>query len=338
MNTSSNKVLHPTAIAHPNIAFIKYWGNADDSLRIPLNGSISMNLESLTTRTSVQLDAELQSDQVSINGLDTDPTSTLRISNLLSIVRQLAGQQDFARVVTTNNFPSGSGIASSASGFAALAVAASSAYGLRLTELDLSRLARRGSGSASRSIPGGFVEWQAGTSDADSFAFSIAPTNHWDLVDIIAVIDAGHKKTGSTEGHHLASTSPLQIARVADAPLRIALCRKSILERDFDTFAMIVEQDCLLMHAVMISSTPALIYWQPATLDIIQKVIALRDQGLPVCFTIDAGPNVHILTPSRNQPEVLAALHKISSIQSILVSSAGGGARLVEDKEDGCYN
>lgn len=338
MNTSINKVLQPTAIAHPNIAFIKYWGNADDHLRIPVNGSISMNLAALTTRTSVQVDAELQSDQVSINGLIADQISTIRITRFLSIVRQLADRQDYARVVTTNDFPAGSGIASSASGFAALAVAASSAYGLRLAESDLSRLARRGSGSASRSIPSGFVEWQPGTSDADSFAFSIAPPSHWDLVDIIAVIDEGHKKTGSTEGHHLANTSPLQTARVADAFHRITSCRKSILERDFDAFAMIVEHDCLLMHAVMMTSTPALLYWHPATLEIINRVISLRSQGLPVCFTIDAGPNVHVLTQSQHQLEVLSELQKLSSIQSILVSIAGGGAHLVEATEDGCYN
>ena len=157
-------------------------------------------------------------------------------------------------------------------------------------------MARRGSGSACRSIPTGFVEWQAGTSDEDSFAFSIGDPDHWDLVDIIAIVDPSHKKTGSTEGHHIAKSSPLQLSRVEDAPRRIHICRTALQERDFSSFANIVEQDCLLMHAVMMTSEPNLIYWKPATLDLITKVVELRQQGLPVCYTIDAGANVHIIT------------------------------------------
>ncbi len=136
-------------------------------------------------------------------------------------------------ISSRNNFPSGSGIASSASGFAALALAGSTAYGLHLTEKELSCLARRGSGSACRSIPTGFVEWQPGTTDEDSFAFSIGDPDHWDLVDIIAIVDPSHKKTGSTEGHHIANSSPLQLSRVEDAPRRIQICRKAILEQGF---------------------------------------------------------------------------------------------------------
>ena len=177
-----------TALAHPNIAFIKYWGNRDNDLRLPANGSISMNLEGLNTITTVRFDASLPGEQVNINGRSTHGAVSQRVSNLLDEVRRMTGMHHFAQVDSENNFPSATGIASSASAFAALALAASKAAGLDLDEIALSRLARHGSGSACRSIPGGFVEWFAGKGDTDSFAISIAPPEHWDLADCIAVI------------------------------------------------------------------------------------------------------------------------------------------------------
>jgi diphosphomevalonate decarboxylase len=312
------------AIAHPNIAFIKYWGNRDNSLRLPVNGSISMNLDSLTTQTTVEIQPDLLEDKLIINGRNAARKATERISVLLDLVRKMAKRNEYALVSTVNNFPVGSGIASSASGFAALALAASTDYGLHLSEKDLSRLARRGSGSACRSIPTGFVEWQAGTSDNDSYAFSIAPKEYWDLVDLIAVVDKSHKKTGSTEGHQLAYTSPFQHSRVEDAPRRLQICRNALLERDFASFAEIVQLDCLMMHAVMMTSTPDLMYWKPATLEVIQIVTSLRAQGLPVCYTIDAGANVHIITLQANQSIIQDEIQKMNSVHSILVSGPGG--------------
>ncbi|HEX6035675.1 MAG TPA: diphosphomevalonate decarboxylase, partial [Anaerolineales bacterium] len=230
-----------TAQAFANIAFIKYWGNRDNTLRLPSNGSISMNLDGLYTRTTVSFQPSLPFDELIINGHEVTGHGLDRISYILDIIRGMANIYDRAEVMSENNFPSGAGIASSASAFAALALAGSRAAGLNLSEPELSRLARRGSGSASRSIPGGFVEWQVGTNDEDCFAFAIAEPGHWDLVDCVAIVSAVHKKTGSTEGHSLAWTSPLQAGRVADAPRRLDICRKAILERDFDTFASIVE-------------------------------------------------------------------------------------------------
>ncbi len=278
----------------------------------------------MTTQTVVEIQPVLLEDKLILNGRDAARKSTKRISQLLDLVRNMSGRNEYALVSTVNNFPVGSGIASSASGFAALAMAASTAYGLHLSEKDLSRLARRGSGSACRSVPSGFVEWQAGTSDADSYAFTIAPTDHWDLVDLIAIVDKSHKKTGSTEGHQLAYTSSFQHSRVEDAPRRLQICRQAILERDFASFSSIVELDCLMMHAVMMTSSPGLMYWKPATLEIIQKVTSLREQGLPVCFTIDAGANVHIITLKENLSIIQAEIQKMTSVQSLLVSGPGG--------------
>ncbi len=319
-----------TAQSHPNIAFIKYWGNRDNTLRLPSNGSISMNLDGLFTRTTVSFQPSLPYDELIINGHQIVAKGLERVSSILDIVRGMAGLEKMnAEVMSENNFPAGAGIASSAAAFAALALAASKAAGLHLSESELSRLARRGSGSASRSVPAGFVEWKMGTSEADSFAFSIAPTNHWDLVDCIAIVNAAHKKTGSTEGHAIAGTSPLQNARVEDAPRRLAICRKAILNKDFDSFANIIEHDSDIMHAVMMTSNPPLMYWQSGTVDIFQAVREWRESGLPAAYTVDAGANVHVLCPREQAEAVEKRLRELPGISDVLVAGVGGPARIV---------
>lgn len=319
-----------TALAFANIAFIKYWGNRDHSLRIPSNGSISMNLAGLETRTQVRFDLDLPADSLVLNGQPASDAALTRAGALLDRVRQMAGISHPAEVVSENNFPTGAGIASSASAFAALALAACAAAGLHLDEAELSRLARTGSGSACRSVPGGFVEWQAGSRHQDSFAFTIASPEYWTLVDCIAIVSSEHKPTGSTEGHALANTSPLQAARVADAPRRLDVCRRAIRTRDFEALAEVVELDCNLMHAVMMTSTPPLLYWQPATLAVMEAVQRWRAAGLPVCYTIDAGPNVHVICEVAYQARVEAMLAEIPGVGQVLSAGPGGSARLVD--------
>lgn len=318
-----------TAVAHPNIAFIKYWGNHDHLLRLPLNGSLSMNLAGLETRTRVEYDSRLRADTLAINGRQVTGPGLERVTAILSTTRRLAGIETFARVESSNNFPTGAGIASSAAAFAALSLAATRAAGLDLDEVALSRLARRGSGSACRSIPTGYVEWLPGTDDSSSYAVSIASPDHWDLVDCIAIATSRQKQTGSTRGHELAETSPLQNARVLDSPRRLDLCRTAILQRDFDTFAAVTELDSNLMHAVMMTSTPILLYWQPATIAILHQVPEWRLQGLPVCYTIDAGPNVHVITLAAHAAQVANMLAKIPGVEQVLQAPAGGPARQV---------
>ena len=317
-----------TARSHPNIAFIKYWGDRDPRLHIPANGSISMNLGGLFTRTRVTFDPELHHDRLRINNHEPKGPALKRVSGLLSLVRQRTGIEWFAEVISENNFPTGAGIASSASAFAALSLAATAAAGLDLDEAQLSRLARLGSGSASRSIPGGYVEWQVGTGDEDSYAYTIAEPAHWDLVDCIAIVSQGHKSVGSRDGHALAETSLLQSSRVADAPRRLDICREAILERDFDALAEIAELDCNLMHAVMMTSTPRLIYWQPATLAVIQAVQEWRGEGLAVFYTIDAGPNVHVFTLQGQVQRVMEQLSQLPGVETVLIAHPGGPARL----------
>lgn len=319
-----------TAQANPNIAFIKYWGNRDPELRIPTNPSLSMNLDGLFTRTRVSLKSTYTADSLLINGSQVNGEGLSRVSGFLDLLRTNYGINFFACVESQNNFPTGAGIASSASAFAALALAASTASGLHLSEIELSRLARRGSGSACRSIPTGFVEWKAGTNDKDSYAFSIAGPDYWDLVDCIAVVSTGHKPTGSTQGHALADSSPLQAKRVVDAPRRLETCRNAILDRDFAALAEVVEQDSDMMHAVMQSSIPPLMYWLPATREVMRQVQAWRASGLPVCYTIDAGPNVHVLTLAAYAPEVVANLNAIQGVRKVISAQPGGPAHLVD--------
>jgi diphosphomevalonate decarboxylase len=318
-----------TAIAHPNIAFIKYWGDRDPAIRLPENGSISMNLEGLETRTQVVFDPGISEDKLWIDGESFFGEALERVSKFLDLVRTMAGVDQKAEVKSQNNFPMGTGIASSASAFAALALAASTALNLKLSEKELSRLARIGSGSACRSIPGGFVEWQAGKCDADSYAYSIAPADHWRLVDHVVVVSTTQKNTGSKAGHLLALTSPLQASRVADSPRRLAICRQAILKQDFEAFSAIVEVDSNMMHAVMMTSNPVLAYWQPLTLEIMHQVRALRQQGLPVCYTIDAGPNVHVLCLESTAAQVYHWLRDIPGVSQVFTTRPAGAARLV---------
>ena len=323
------KPFQATAIAHPNIAFIKYWGNEDDQLRLPANPSLSMNLSSLQTVTTVTFTEELADDELMINNKRITGPALERVSSQLDLVRTQAGLRWPARVASESNFPVGSGIASSAAAFAALSLAGAAAAGLRLDEAALSRLARRGSGSACRSVPGGFCQWLPGD-DGASFATSIAPATHWDLSDLVVVVSREHKPVGSTGGHHLAQTSSLQAARVAGAWSRFEACREALLARDLATLGPIIEEDAVIMHAVMMSSRPPLYYWNAATMALIEATQRWRAEGLPAYFTIDAGPNVHLICEPSHAETVERQVRKIPGVQDVLTSNPGGPARLMD--------
>lgn len=318
-----------TAIAHPNIAFIKYWGNRDDSLRLPQNGSISMNLAELSTRTMLTFDPSLPRDIFDLNGTRQSGESLQRVSHHLNVIRGLRGVSVHAHIMSENNFPADAGIASSASAFAALTLAAVNALGIEMSEKDLSRLARRGSGSACRSIPGGYVEWYRGNTDVDSFAVSIAEPEYWDLADCIAIVDTHQKRVGSSLGHTLAKSSPLQEARVLDADRRIDLCKQAIRNRDFAALAEVIELDSNLLHAIMMTSRPPLFYWQPITLEIMRAVENWRNTGIPAAFTVDAGPNVHVICESSSSEQVRQRLSKMPGVKEVIVAHPGGKARLI---------
>ena len=321
-----------TALAHPNIAFIKYWGLRDEVLRLPANDSLSMNIGCLSTRTIVTLDPELTADTLILNGEPASGKALIRVQQFLDRVREHSSAPTHAHVESENNFPIGAGIASSASGFAALALAGTAAYGLSLSEQNLSGLARYGSGSACRSIPGGFVEWVTDPDSGLSFARSIAPADYWQIVDCIAILSDQHKPVGSEAGMRLAHTSPLQAARVKDAPRRMALCRQAILTRDFAALARVTELDSNLMHAVMMTSEPPLYYWHAQTLEILKAVRDWRTaEGLPVAATVDAGPNVHVLCLPEALTEVLTRLRQFPGVKEVLKGTPSGPAHLLTD-------
>ena len=319
-----------TAIANSNIAFIKYWGNRDEKLRLPANPSLSMNLAGLETETTVEFNEGWERDEVSIGGEPQTGPTRERVVAHLDAIRARAGLALRARVQSRNNFPSGTGLAASASAFAALTLAGAAAAGLNLGEAELSAVARLGSGSAARSVPGGFVEWVTGDDGKPetSFAHSIAPPEHWGIVDVIAVVSQNQKAVSSTSGHALAKSSPLQAARVATVPERLDRCRDAILGKDFARFAEVVEADSNMMHAVMLTSNPALFYWEPITLAIMKAVRRWRSEDLPVCYTIDAGPNVHCLCPAESAPEVERRLRHNLDVKRVLLAAPGGPARL----------
>ena len=320
-----------TAIAHPNIAFIKYWGNRDDVLRLPSNGSISMNLDGLTTKTRVEFSPLFKEDSLILNHKKHSGPALERVRAFLDLIRSMANKNLYSEVTSENNFPISAGIASSAAAFAALALAATKAIGSNLSEAELSRLARHGSGSACRSIPDGFVEWNYGDQDENSYAESIAPAASWDLVDCIALIATGHKKVSSTAGHRFADTSPLQTARVQDAPRRLGICRSAIIKKDFQLLAEIIELDSNLMHAVMMTSKPPLFYWEPQTLEVMRAVRNWRAQGIPACYTLDAGPNVHVICLSSVSEKIKNNLEQMDFVQRLIIAKPGSGAFLLDN-------
>lgn len=288
-----------------------------------------MNLGALRTTTAVTFLEEEGPDALILNGILVEGPARDRVEAFLNYTREMAGFRGRAVVESNTDIPTGVGLASSAAAFAALAVAAAVALELGLSERELSILARLGSGSACRSVPPGFVEWVAGDRHEDSYAYSIAPPEHWALWDVIVILSEQHKAVGSSEGHRRAVTSPLHIPRVTTAPERLARCREAIQRRDFESLAEIIETDALWMHAVMMTSRPPLFYWEPATLMILRAVRRWRDEGLPVAFTLDAGPNVHVICPIEVTDKVIRRLRGMPGVRRVLSSGPGGGARCV---------
>lgn len=315
-----------TAIAPANIAFIKYWGKADDALRLPLNSSISMNLSACITTTTVEFSDSYSQDCVE----SLDKSESLRVCKHLDKIRARAASTLYAKVATKNSFPKSAGVASSASGFAALTVAAAAALGLDLSEKELSILARLGSGSACRSIPDGFVLWQKGASPSTSYAYSLFPRNYWELRDVLVIVETSGKKVGSTEGMDNIRTSPFCNRRLRDMPDKIKGMKKAFASKNFRTLGETIEEEAVNMHTVMMTQQPPLYYWNGVTMEIIRTVETWRSEGIPVYFTIDAGPNVHLICEAKNEDAVVKKAEALSGVTQIIVNKPARGAHLVE--------
>lgn len=326
--------LTATARAHSNIALAKYWGKRDSALNIPAVGSLSITLDGLHTDTTVAFRHGLTADELWLNGSQhaSEHPAVQRASTVLDLVRERAGTTLHASVTSQNNFPTGAGLASSASGFAALAVAASAAAGLDESPRDLSILARRGSASAARSLFGGYAELHAGnaTDGNDAFAEQLMDGAEWPLSVVVAITDTGLKTVSSTEGMSATSaTSPFYRAWVDSSEGLLTQMRNAVLAHDLQKVGELAEHSCLALHSLMLTTLPALIYWNAATMAAIHAVRDLRGTGTPVYFTIDAGPQVKALCRPEDAGAVAAALSAVPGVHETRISALGPAARLV---------
>jgi diphosphomevalonate decarboxylase len=319
-----------SARACANIALVKYWGKRDAALNLPAAGSLSLTLAALVTETSVRFDPALDRDDLVLDGA---PASADRVTPFLDLVRRQARLDARAVVVSRNQFPTASGLASSASGYAALALAASRAAGLTLGTRELSILARRGSGSAARSIFGGFVRMHAGkrADGADTFAEPI--TNP--LVDsvrmVIAIVGGGAPKThGSRDAmDHTAATSPYYASWITQVPKDLAAAEAALAAGDVQALGELAEANALAMHASAMAARPAVIYFQPPTLGALAAVRELRAQGRAAWATMDAGPHVKVLTTPGDADTVARALASVPGVTDTMISNAGGPAEVI---------
>lgn len=320
-----------TARACANIALVKYWGKRDAALNLPAAGSLSLTLAGLVTETSVIFDPELQQDELVLDGAAADAS---RMTSFLDLVRARANMRARAWVISRNHFPTASGLASSASGYAALALAATKAAGLDLDHRELSVLARRGSGSAARSVFGGFVRMDAGSQPdgEDAFARPIEST----LIDrvrmVISIVGGGQPKLhGSRDAmEHVAATSPLYGSWVSLVPTDLAAAEAALAAGDLEALGELAEANALAMHATAIAARPAVMYWQPTTLALLAAVRDMRATGLGAWATIDAGPHVKVLTSTDDALAVARALRAVDGVTTI-VSEPGGPAEVIKE-------
>ncbi len=325
-----------TAIAHANIALVKYWGKRDHNLNLPAVGSISVTLDGLHSKTTVELAPEASADQFILNGREANEKQAARTSAFIDKIRRMSGSDKRVRVISDNNFPTGAGLASSASGFAALTLAATRAFNLRLAADLLSGLAREGSGSAARSIFGGYVEMEIGTeSDGrDAVAKPLFPSEHWPLRLLILITSEAEKKIGSTEGMNLtARTSPYYDTWIHSSLEDLQNMRDAIAARDFQQMGEIAEFSCLKMHGLAMSANPGLIYWNEVTIELIHAVRNLRSQGIPAYFTIDAGPQVKVICQPEDVAVIREKLSQMDGVINILESGLGPKAYIIGEND-----
>lgn len=318
-----------TAIAPSNIAFIKYWGKKDEILRLPVNGSISMNLSNLLTTTTVEFDPKFKKDLVIINGKKEKEEGSRAIKHL-DRIRKLAKIKTKAKVVSESNFPSSTGLSSSASGFAALSLAGVKAAGLKLSEKELSILAREGSGSACRSIPDGFAEWMDGDISDYSYSVSLFPPDHWEIADVVVLISDKKKDVSTTKGQIVANSSPFFKIRISKIKEKINQCKKYIQEKNFTEFGELLEAEALELHAIMMTSSPSLIYLLPESIEVIKAVRKWRAEGLEVYFTLNTGQNVHLICQKKDAKKVSDLARGLEVVKKTIANFPARGAYVSE--------
>lgn len=302
-----------------NIALSKYWGKKDTILNLPTNGSASISLPGLGTETQIRIISATDhtQDQVSLNGqlLATDNAFAKRVSAFLNHFR--GNPKTLFEVTTYNSVPTAAGLASSASGYAALVLALDDLFEWDLSDKELSLLARLGSGSASRSLFPGFSVWHQGIQDdgLDSYAESIE--TQWPEFCIgLLEIDVKQKPVSSTQGmQNTVETCALYLAWPEQANRDLQTILKAIDEKDFSTLGKTAEHNALTMHATMIATWPPIVYWQPESVEAMHKVWQLREQGVEVYFTMDAGPNLKLLFLETEKPAIKQAFKSVKILE-----------------------
>lgn len=292
--------------APANIALAKYWGKRNRALNLPTNSSLSISLGSLGTTTRI---AEAEKDTLLFNGkpLDNAAPEAQKIWRFVALC--CPHRQQSITITTSNSIPTAAGLASSASGFAALTLALNEFFNLQLSDNALSTLARQGSGSACRSLWHGFVEWQKGEREDGSDSYATPIASHWQALRIALIeIETQAKKTSSRDGmNHTATTSPLFAAWVAQAEKDVHSIKRSIAAEDFMALGQTAEANAMMMHATMLAARPPLSYFLPESLATLQRIWHCREQGLAIFATMDAGPNVKILYQVQDEAAVIAA-------------------------------
>ncbi|CAN3985291.1 diphosphomevalonate decarboxylase [Kitasatospora purpeofusca] len=323
------------AVAHPNVALIKYWGKRDEQLVLPWTDSLSMTLDIFPTTTSVRLAAGDGDDTVTLDGAPAEGEALRRVRAFLALVRDRSGIRRRAVVESVNTAPTGAGLASSASGFAALALAAATAYGLDLDATALSRLARRGSGSAARSVFGGFAVWHAGTAtgtDESSYAEPVPVRKELDPALVVAVVDAGPKAVSSRAAmRRTVDTSPLYRSWAASSGADLVDLRAALARGDLEAVGEIAERNAFGMHAAMLAARPAVRYLSPATFTVLDSVLRLRREGTAAFATMDAGPNVKVLCRRADAGRVAEAVRAAEAGAQVHIAGPGPGVRLLDE-------
>jgi diphosphomevalonate decarboxylase len=313
-----------TAIAQPNIALIKYWGKRDIERNLPAVGSISITLRDLHTRMRVEFDDTLAADTLTVN----DVPDVRMLPRLSACLDRVAGKnRPRAHILSTCNFPIAAGLASSASSFAALTVAAAAATGRSMSTPQLASLAGQASGSAARSLLGGFVELR--NTDDDIDVSELCAAEEWPLTVVVAITATGPKPVGSTEAMEISrKTSPFYSNWVEQQEHDLDTARSAIAGRNFQALAEIAEHNCLKMHSIMWASRPPMVYWNAATMRCLQAVRKLQGRGAGVFFTIDAGPQVKAVCLPEFVAEVEAELRATPGVIDIMTTGLGQGARV----------
>lgn len=319
-----------TARAYSNVAIVKYWGKKDEKLMTPMNNSISMTSDVHGATVTVEFSEQYTEDIAILNGQPATEKVKERALKHIDLIKKIARTTLKAKCEAKTDLPIGIGLASSASGFAALTAAACTAADLKLDKKQLSIISRQGSGSSCRSIYGGFVEWLSGSNSEDSYAVQLADQHWWNVRDVVAIVSTKQRKVDTRNGMKIAKeTSPYYPEWLKETDGALTATRKAIKDKDFTLFGNTAERNSLMMHATAITANPELIYWVPETLEIMHEVMLMRSEGTECYFSCDTGANVHIFCMPQEEKNISDRISGLSGVQNVVIGKPGEGVKII---------